>query len=328
MPPETIRVVIAGGTGLVGKLIIDGLLHSNLAVFQITILSRASPPASTSASAFALSPSTTTLHPPIRTIKVDYTNHPHLVSSLRNQDILISAVHDTAGETDHALLSAAIEASVPRFIPNDHNCDITHPSVHETTASVLKERWDFQARLEDVGRVGRSQWTVISPSQFLDDNGAMEWLGFDIRARRATLYDGGKHKATGCSIGFLGDVFALVLVAWMDGDGNGDELEVRNKRIRVAEVEYCGLELLALFEEVMGEKWSVVEDVSSAESLRRSSEAEGRGEMRKSFLAHVLRLNYDGSGAAHLVDGLSWGGDRLRRRSLRDIVKATVAAKQ
>ncbi|KAL4791186.1 hypothetical protein BDV19DRAFT_313634 [Aspergillus venezuelensis] len=321
MSLKTIKVAIAGDTGLVGKLIIDGLQRSTLATFQITILSRTSAiPSATSAS------STLSLHPPVQTVQVDYTDHPLLVSSLRDQDIVISAVHHSASveEIDRALLTAALEAGVKRFIPNDHNWDITHPSVRDTAASVLKRRWEFQGRLEDIAWAGLIEWVVISPSQFLDDDYAMEWLGFDIRAKKATLYDGGQYRATGCSIGFLGHVFALVLVDWMDEN----KLGVLNQRIRVAEVEYTGLEILGLFEETMGEKWSVVEDVSSAESLRRSAEAEGRGELRKSFLAHVLRLNYDGSGAAHLADGLSWGGDRLQRRSLRDIVTATVAAKQ
>ncbi|KAL4959451.1 uncharacterized protein BDV14DRAFT_10622 [Aspergillus stella-maris] len=321
MSLKTIKVAIAGGTGLVGKLIIDGLQRSTLATFQITILSRTPViPSATSASSIS------SLHSPVQTIQVDYTNHPLLVSSLGGQDVVISAVHHSASVEviDHALLTAALKAGVKRFIPNDHNWDITHPSVRDTAASVLERRWEFQGRLEDVARAGQIEWVVVSPSQFLDDDYAMEWLGFDIRARKATLYDGGRNKATGCSIGFLGDVYALVLVDWMDGNGLG----VINQRTRVAEAEYTGLEILGLFEEIMGEKWSVVEDVSSAESLRRSAEAEGKEGLRKSFLAHVLRLNYDGSGAAHLADGLSWGGNRLRRRSLRDIVAATVAAKQ
>ena len=104
------------------------------------------------------------------------------------------------------------------------------------------------------------------------------------------------------------------------------EVETKNRRIRVAEVEYTGQDILGELERATGKKWTV-ENGSTDEALEKGKEALARGDGRAAYLGYISKLNFDGSGAAHFEEGLAWnssGEYAVPRKSLREMVDDAV----
>ncbi|MEI6833537.1 MAG: NmrA family NAD(P)-binding protein [bacterium] len=61
-------------------------------------------------------------------VKVDYANHKELVNALKDASVVLSTLaglRDVIVDTQSKILSAAVEAGVPRFIPSDFSADFT-----------------------------------------------------------------------------------------------------------------------------------------------------------------------------------------------------------
>jgi hypothetical protein len=138
-------------------------------------------------------------------------------------------------------------------------------------------------------------------------------LGFNSATDTAKLYDHGEHKVTACTVPFV----AAAVVAALQMP----EEQVSNQRIHVAEVEYTGRELLGVFERGTGQKWDV-QDISTDALRKMGRQALAEGNARGAYLNFALTLNFDGSGASTLSEGLNFGqGYGLHRRSLVDVVR-------
>jgi hypothetical protein len=98
------------------------------------------------------------------------------------------------------------------------------------------------------------------------------------------LYDRGEAKATGCTLEFVGRCVAAVV--------RMPEVETKNRRIRVAEVEYTGQDILGELERATGKKWTV-ENGSTDEALEKGKEALARGDGRAAYLGYISKLNFD-----------------------------------
>ncbi|PNP44415.1 hypothetical protein TGAMA5MH_03818 [Trichoderma gamsii] len=303
-----IKVAVAGASGALGSLIVDCLLNSQSPRFHVTALSRKKHDSAT-------------ISPQLHVCETDYNDVGKLTDLLRGHDILISAVSaDSAIEVDYRLLDSAILAGVSRFIPSEYTLDLYHPAVRATKSPIIYGKKIKRAeRLEEEGRNGRIEWTTIVPAGFFDwalDNGL---LGFDIKNRKATLYDEGKHLATACTLSFL--AACIVRAASLTGP------EVRNKRVRVAEFAYTGKEVLDLLEKFTGDKFAV-EYVKTADLVSRADEEIAKGNIRAAVVCYAHKHGNDGQGAAYLEDGLLWGQDELSRKTVFQIVEEAVKRSQ
>ena len=301
----TKKIVIAGATGRVGSCILSAFLGTEKSAFDVSILSRKSskPPK---------------LDERVHVIPVDYDNHDDLVKVLKGQDILISCIASAQNvETDYKLLDAAIEAKVSRFFPNEWSLDCMHPAVKETAVDTrFGLKIVFAEKLEEYARKGKIEYTAIVTGQFVDEELVDGWLGPVLKDRTVTYYDGGKYKVTGCSLRFVGA--AVVKMASKSG---GD---VKNKRIRIAEMEYTGKQVASLLGKVSGDEFTVKEDITSEESLKKCKAELEAGEELKAYFTAIKRLNFDGSGAGCFIDGLKWSD--LPRKSLEEQVRSVVDA--
>lgn len=111
----------------------------------------------------------------------------------------------------------------------------------------------------------------------------------DIGRKRVTLHDGGEKVVTGSTTNFIARCVGAVV--------RMDPKTTKNRRIRISEVMYSEKEMLRALEEVTGEKWEVKE-TSKDLLLAEGREAGARGDMRSFYLGHILKLNFDGEGAA------------------------------
>ena len=97
------KIVIAGGTGPVGRTIVDAIVATGK--YNVIIFSRRQ-----------------LTYYPTNVVTVDYNNHQQLVEALQNVHTVISCIADinqSCCDSQLALLKASIEAGVKRFAPSE-----------------------------------------------------------------------------------------------------------------------------------------------------------------------------------------------------------------
>jgi len=299
------RVVLIGAGGSLGSKILDHLLEEP-EITKLTILTRTS-----STSTFPSSPR-------INFVKLDnYTNETALIAAFKDHDVIISTVNDVQSNHELSFISAAIKAGVQRFMPSEYTLDVTHPRYKEIAAgNPLSSKLEVVAQLDQAAEKHEIEYTTVVSSGFLDWGLNTGFIGFDISGRKAILYDNGIHTATGVTLDFLAR--SVVAVLRMPQD------ETKNKRIRVAETSYSGKEILGLLEEVTGEKFEVTSE-TTAGIMKKAGDAKGR----MFIVGWILGLNFNGSGAGDLREGLEWnstGKFAISRKSLKEIVREAVGS--
>ncbi len=244
---------------------------------------------------------------------------------LQGHDLLISALPAAAAlELEPTIVQAASEAGGRRFMPSEYTLDVTQATVRALVAgggapALITGRVDWADRLAAIAAQGQIEYTTLVTSGLLDLLLASGMFGFDVAHQRAVLYDRGKAQATGCTLAFVGR--CVVAVVRMP------EVETQNRGIQVAEVAYTGQALLGELERATGQPWTV-EHVSTDEALAQGKEALARGDGRAAYLRYIAKLNFDGSGVAHLAEGLAWnrsGAYAVSRKSLRETVAEAVS---
>lgn len=296
------RIAIIGGAGTAGSAILTSLLPDP-SITKLTLVTR-----STSAHTFA--------HPATTVIVPSYADEAALAASFRAHDIVISALSGAAAECfDPILLAAAIKTGVRRFMPSEYTLDVCHPLARELGKDTLLEvKQAFADELERVARSGAIEYTTLVTGGLLDWGVETGFIGFDVRRCEARLFDAGANKATGCTAQFVGE--AVRTVVGMPAE------RTRNRRVRVAEVGYDGKRVLEALERTTGRKWTV-RHVSTDEVLADGRRALVEGDAWAAYVGHVLKLNFDGSGAAYFEDGLEWdreGEFAMERKTLDEIV--------
>jgi uncharacterized protein YbjT (DUF2867 family) len=299
------KIAIAGATGYLGHKVLSHLLTIPT-ITKITILTR-----STTSHSFPSSPLLSVIS------VLSYEDHDVLASALEDHDLLISIIAGVAAQkTDTHLTSAAILAGVQRFMPSEYTLDVMHPhTIALAESAVLTAKIRNARELQALAEKGEIEYTTLIPAAIVDwwlENGD---LGLDIKRKRVTLYDGGEKDVTGSSTDFIAQCVGAVVR--MDPDAT------KNRRIQIAEVRYSGREMLKAFEEVTGEKCEVEEKTTDLR-FEEARKAGAKSDMRGAYLGNILKLNFDGEGAAFFKEGLSFGDELVERRGLKDIVKTAV----
>ncbi len=302
------RVAIVGGTGFLGSKVLRSLLSTS-AVTQITVLSRV-----TSSHSFDSR---------VRVVKVvSYEDENALVLAFRNHDLVISAVSGASyPEIDELLLSACIMAGVKRFMPSEYTLDVCHPAVKAIAGrTLLAAKTTFANSLAELAANGKIEYTVTG--------GLLDWAlyhgfgGIKLHQRELTLFDNGINSCTACTTDFVAQALSAVLQM--------PEEETRNRRIHIAEVQYTGLQLLDALQKATGRDWEI-KHLSTTQSLSNGRKALEQGDVRGAYLGHVLKLNFDGSGAADFPEGLGWnsvGDFKIARKSLGVIIEEALERAQ
>jgi hypothetical protein len=139
-------------------------------------------------------------------------------------------------------------------MPSEYTLGVTQSTVRSLVAGggappLIKGRVDWADRLAEIAEHGRIEYTTIVTSGLMDLLLARGMLRFDLENQHAVLYDRGEAKATGCTSEFVGRCVAAVV--------RMPEVETKNRRIKVAEVEYTGQDILAELKRATGKKWTV-----------------------------------------------------------------------
>lgn len=133
----TTTVLVAGATGDLGGRIVGSLLDHDT---RVRVLTR---PGSSSATEQYGGTDR------VEVVTAAYTDHAALVAALTDVEVVVSAVSGTRSvivDAQTALLAAAVEAGVPRFIPSDYSAD--YRSITPGTNRNFELRREFAATLD------------------------------------------------------------------------------------------------------------------------------------------------------------------------------------
>ncbi|TKA52882.1 hypothetical protein B0A49_13447 [Cryomyces minteri] len=265
------NVIIAGAAGTVGPHVLKVLRDSP--GFNVSILTRED-----SSSAF---PSEVTVR------KTDYSLSS-LVSAFTGQDVVVCAVGGEAlGEKQKAMIDAALKAGVKRFIPGEFGSSTDNPKAVEMVPlfQMKKDTIDYLQSKEKEGMT----WTGIICGGFFDWGVQNGFLGYDLAAHKATIYDTGKQKVCLSTLPLVGKAVAAVLMK---------PKETANKFIRVASFNVSQREVVAALEKASGSKWETTSTTSN-EAQKVGKESLQRGDIGAAFAPLILSAMYSGEGASY-----------------------------
>ncbi|MCJ1455386.1 hypothetical protein MMC28_005741 [Mycoblastus sanguinarius] len=174
-------IAIVGPGGSVGTAIISALLNDSQ--FQITALVRPtsnfSPPASDR----------------IRTIATDFEDRTSLIHALRNQDAVVCCVPGGATRfgPQKLLIDAAIEAGVKLFFASEFVSNILSPNYQLFPTEFVGDKVRVREYLAEKAAAGQIAYTALNGGPFFDMWLSKGVAGFDIPARKATIYGSGNN---------------------------------------------------------------------------------------------------------------------------------------
>ncbi|KAJ5989765.1 hypothetical protein N7499_010298 [Penicillium canescens] len=244
------NVAVIGGSGKIGRFIVEALLQSTHN-YNVTVLSQEQSAYSAPKGA--------------RTVKVDYNNHSALVSVLKGQDAVVSAVGSAATRDQIKIADAAIEAGVKRFIPAEYGTDKNYPGNPPERAPSFKAKQDVKDYLD-----GKIEWTGILTGPIFDLAFEEGFLGFDVHTRTARLDPNNRSSHfSASSRSLVGRAVAQVLAP-------GIAPRTANKFVHVRSLTVSQDELLTALEKITGEQWKVeTVDYSSLVKDARKRLAQG-----------------------------------------------------
>ncbi len=178
-------------------------------------------------------------------VKADYDSVESLTEALKGQDALISNVGGQALGDQNKLIDAAAKAGVKRFIPSEFGSDTTSARTRELVPI-------FNPKYETVNYLKRKEseisWTSPVTGMFFDWGLNIGFMGFNVKEKKATLFDKGENKASMSSLSFIGQAVVKML--------ENPEL-TKNQYVFIAGLTVSQKEILAGLEKVTGSKFDV-----------------------------------------------------------------------
>jgi hypothetical protein len=269
----------------------------------------------------------------VKIASVDYKDESSLISALRHQDFLIITLAFTpdVNETHDRIVRAAVKAGVKHVMPNIWSSDIVLNN--EALGDEVFVGTSFRKLLQDVEAAGDIAWTVLVTGLWYEFSLASppDWLGFDLKNRKVTMFDDGLRKINMSTWPQQGRAVASFLslkkLPEDDQDTTSPTLDqFRNKPLYVSSFFINQRSILDSVQRVTGTQdndWSIAHESTSdrvAVGMKEFAEGNYRG-MAKAYYA---RLHFPGSEAVY--------EDKIQNDLLGlpedDVDKATVAALQ
>jgi uncharacterized protein YbjT (DUF2867 family) len=237
------NVVVLAASGNLGPAVVKELLAAG---FTITATSRPE--------------SKSTFQDGVKVVKTDYSTES-LVSIFKGQDAVVSFAGATQLADQQKYVDAALAAGVKRFIPSEFGGDTRSDETAKAIPlfAVKKGVVEYLRTKESEGL----SWTAVWTGPFFDWGLLASFLGFDLKTRTASIYDGGNVPVTVTNLATIGKAVAAIL--------NKPDVTA-NKYVQVETATLTQLEILAALEDASGAKWTVEQLDSLVE--RKNSFAE------------------------------------------------------
>ncbi|ROW06283.1 hypothetical protein VPNG_08054 [Cytospora leucostoma] len=229
------NVIVAGASGNMGPAIVKAL---NTAKFTVSVLSRDG--------------SSHQFPPFVKVHKTDYSL-PSLSEAFRGQDAVVSLVGALGILDQIQMIDAASQVGVRRFLPSAFGSDFgDKEGMQPNFLRLMGNKIRVQEHLVKVCEENKTlTWTEFITGPILDwallDVPAA--MGFDIKAKAATIYDSGNAPVTCTPRPQIGIAVANCLKK---------PEATANRSVRTLSLEITQNKLLAALEkETGGEKWAV-----------------------------------------------------------------------
>ncbi|KAJ3042377.1 hypothetical protein HK097_002044 [Rhizophlyctis rosea] len=222
-------VLVAGGSGGLGAFLVKALSESPK-FSTVKILARPD----NSHKAAKAAPAR------VEIVRAEYTDHAGLLKALHGVDIVISALNGiAAGDPQIALIKAAKEANVKKFVPTEFGVD---PS-RQASFSFYADKLKAQQALRDASLAYTLYGTGLFP-----DTDLAAWFGFDIENNKITLVGDGNQPI---SWTLREDVARFVVDTVLEESSN-------NKVVNIEGDVKTANEVVALLEKKKGVKFDVI----------------------------------------------------------------------
>ncbi|PLB52880.1 NAD(P)-binding protein [Aspergillus steynii IBT 23096] len=291
------NVVLVGAGGNLGSHVLAAFLASG--AFNITVLSRES--------------STSIFPDGLRIVRSDYS-HGSLVAAFHDQDAVISLVGRSGYADQQKLVDAALAAGVKRFIPSEFGNNSADARVR-ALAPILegkKAKIDYLRQREH-----RMSWTTVITGAFFDYALRIGFLGFDLKAHDATIYDNGTVPASVSTLPQIGRALVAILE---------HPEATANQYVYVESFTVTQNEVLEALEKASGETWTL-NNVNLRPLIEESTERFKQGDLAGARIlnlaAGVARFPDGPYGDWSTVPGGSWNGRLgLEKEDLDDVARS------
>ncbi|KAL5584336.1 hypothetical protein FOVSG1_013725 [Fusarium oxysporum f. sp. vasinfectum] len=290
-------VALLGATGTLGSHILTALKGAG---FAVTAVQRKD--------------TVKTVPEGVKSVKVDLSNKDDLVSALRGQDVVVSAVPHPALATEKIMIDAAIEASVKRIIPSEYSTNLESPLSRKLP--IVAEKAKIREYLASVitSTDSLTTWTSVNSGPFFEMCLRFGVLGPNLGQRKATFHNGG-HKVIGPSrLPDIGSAVAKIL----------DPIhfaETANQPVYIYSAAVSERLLTDLAAKVTGIDFGTVEDgkivnIDVGELIRDTDEKLKKGDMSGMFNYYFQMMYGEGYGGTDFKK-LSWN-ERLGLKTMTE----------
>jgi len=196
----------------------------------------------------------------------------------------------TLEKNSKAIIDAAIEAGVKRIIPSEFGNDLSRPPGSEQ--NIFGAKLSVNAYLKQKER--EIEHSIIATGPFFDWGLTVGFLGFDLKGKKATIYNGGTRPIDVTTLSSIGASVVGVL---------SNPEAFKNADVRVHDFYVSQQQILATAEKITGEKWGV-ENADAAELERTTSAGLARGEFTVENIYGLIKAYIFGDNSS-----ASWGED-------------------
>ncbi|KAH7006806.1 isoflavone reductase [Ilyonectria destructans] len=292
------NVLLIGAGGNLGVPVLQAFL--NAPSYKVSVLARKE---------------STSLFPEgITVFKADYANQPEVQVAMEGKDVVVSMVGGIAAGDQQVFIDAAIAAGVKRFFPSEFGPPSRDPKFAALNPYVLPPK----AATVDYLRAKESQisWTSLVTGAFFDWALKDGFFGFDLATKTVGLIDNGTGIFTASTLPYIGKA---VIAALEHAE------ETKNQYVFISSFNVSQRDILDVFEEVQGEKWTI-EHLTSEEVIAR-----GQKKLAEGDFVGIKDLTRGGAfGKQALGDSRPWGlwDDKLEleKEDIVQVVREVLAS--
>jgi len=242
MSTEVKNIILLGGTSVLGKGFVE-YLNTIDHPFTVTITSREP----------KLPSWVPSNDPRFKHVDVDFNSNESLLSALKGQDAAVALLAAPLLDRQPAILDAAIEAGVKIFIPAEFGLDTSsdNPNLKyllTKPVSFFKVKHDNNVHLRKRVDEGKISSIRIVNSVFFDWGLPIGFLGFNLKDKKAKIYDGGDVVVNSITTSKLGQAIALVLLK---------PKPYLNRSLQLTTLKYTQNELLRILEDKTSSKYEI-----------------------------------------------------------------------
>ncbi|KFY38222.1 hypothetical protein V494_04479 [Pseudogymnoascus sp. VKM F-4513 (FW-928)] len=295
------NIAIAGGSGLVGKPIVNALLKSGK--FTLTALVRES--------------STSTFPSGVKVVKVDFDSVASLTEALKGQDALVSAIGNAALQGQNHLVDAAVAAGVSRFLPSEFGSNLDNAKAGALPVFGYKVATANYSK-EIAASNPAFTYTFIRTGAFLE-SGLENNMLIDSQSGKPRIFDSGDQLWSAITLESVGQSVVGVLT---------HPEETRNRAVYVQSIATSQNKLLDVVKKLTPGKTQEPQYVSTEDVFNDSNAKLAKGNYSEGVMFGYIFVAMfgEGYGAAYeTTDNELLGVTSLTEADVEDILKPIVA---